>query len=113
MGYEINRLFVAKTFQKLYADSRGRPTLSRDEMQVRQEICEDLAQSLAEVCLGLRFKADAGACEALLRCHEGLLTPPSSLPAPEARWAAIRTAELLQWDVPDSLRAEACQDSCG
>jgi hypothetical protein len=113
MGYEFNQLFIAKTFQNLYADIRGRPTLSRDEMQVRQELCEDLAQSLAEVCRGLCLRADAGAGDALLRCHEGLLTPPSTLPAPEARWVAIRIAELLQWDVPDSLRVEACPDTCG
>lgn len=113
MGYEINQLFVAETFQQLYTDSRGRPTLCREEVQERQELCEDLAQSLAEVCLGLRFKVDASASEALARCREGLLTPPSSLPAAEARWVAIRIAELLQWDVPDSLRAEACPRTCG
>ena len=113
MGYEINQLFVAETFQQLYADGRGRPTLSREKMQERQELCEDLAQSLAEVCLGLRFKVEASASEALARCYEGLLTPPSSLPAAEARWVAVRIAELLQWDVPDSLRAEACPETCG
>lgn len=113
MGHEINQLFVAETFQQLYADSCERPTLSREEMQARQELCEDVAQSLSEVCLGLRFKVDASSSEALARCHEGLLTPPSSLTAAEARWVAFRIAEPLQWDVPDSLRAEACPDTCG
>lgn len=113
MSYEFNQLFIADTFKALYADSRGRPTISREEMQTRQELCEDLAQSLSEVCLGLRFRADAGTSEAIVRCHEGLLTPPSSLPATEARWVAIRIAELLQWDVPDSLRTEPCPETCG
>jgi hypothetical protein len=113
MGYEINQLFVAETFQQLYADSRGQPTLCHEKMQERQELCEDLTQSLAEACLGLHFKADAGTSEALSRCREGLLTPTSSLPASEARLVAIRIAELLQWDVPDSLRAEACPYTCG
>jgi hypothetical protein len=113
MGYEINQLFVAETFQQLYADGRGRSRLSREEMQARQELCKDIAQSLSEVCLGLRFKVDASASEALARCYEGLLTPPSSLPAAEARWVVIRFAELLQWDAPNSLRVEARPDSCG
>lgn len=113
MGYEVNQLFIAASFQALYADGRGRPTLPREELQARQELCEDLAQSLSEVCLGLRFKVDADEGEALARCHEGLLTPPSSLPEPEARWVAIRIAELLQWDVPDSLREPPCPEACG
>lgn len=41
MGYEINQLFVAETFQQLYADGRGQPRLSREEMHARQELCED------------------------------------------------------------------------
>lgn len=112
MGYDINQLFVAESFQGLYLDRRGRSTLPREELQARQELCEDLAQSLCEVCLGLDFKADASAKEALARCHEGLLTPPSSLPAPEARWVTTRIAELLQWEAPDFLREQPCTESC-
>lgn len=103
MGYDINQLYVADSFQALYLDSRGRPTLAREQLQVRQELCEDLAQSLSEACLGLRFKSDATADDALAQVHTGLLMHPSSLPPPEARWVAIRTAELLQWEVPEFL----------
>lgn len=103
MGYEFNQLFIAESFQALYLDSRNRPMLLREDLQARQELCEDLAQSLAEHCIALRFCNDVPP-EVLTQVHHGLLEPPSSLPAPEARWVTMRTAELLQWDVPDSLR---------
>jgi hypothetical protein len=101
--YEFNQLFIAESFQAMYLDSRGRSTLSREDLHARQEVCEELAQSLAEHCLGLRFRDDAFSAEVLTQLHVGLLNSPSSLPACEARWVTIRTAELLQWDVPDHL----------
>lgn len=113
MGYDINQLYVADSFQALYQDSRGRPTLAREQLEARQELCEDLAQSLSEACLGLRFKSDTTADDALAQVHTGLLIPPWSLHPPEARWVAIRTAELLQWEVPEFLLADPCPEACG
>jgi len=113
MGYDINQLYVADSFQALYLDSRGRPTMAREQLQARQELCEDLAQSLSEACLGLRFKSDATADDALAQVHTGLMMPPSPIPEPEARWVAIRVAELLQWGVPEFLLAHPCPEACG
>lgn len=104
MSYEFNQLFIADSFQDLYLDSRGRSTLSREQLQARQELCEDLAQSLSEHCLTLQFRDDAAHTDVLAELHAGLLTPSASLLNGEARWVTVRTAELLQWDVPDFLR---------
>ncbi|WP_425258173.1 hypothetical protein ACPOLB_21955 [Rubrivivax sp. RP6-9] len=113
MGHDINQVFVADSFQALYGDSRGHPTLAREQLQARQELCEDLAQSVSEACFGLRFNSGTTAGDALAQVHTGLLMPPSSLPAPEARWVAIRTAELLQWEVPEFLLTDPCPEACG
>lgn len=106
MGYEVNQLFVAESFQALYLE-RGRPTVSRAELEARHDLCEDLAQSLSETCLALRLRKDLSPSDILKQVHSGLLQPPSALPAPEARWIAIRTAELLQWDVSHFLQASS------
>ena len=102
MGYEFNQLFVAESFQALYLE-RGRSILSRDDLQARHELCEDTAQSLAEVCLGLQSTRDIPFAEAIKQCHDGLLNPPSPVTQPEARWVAIRVAELLACDVAELL----------
>ncbi len=113
MAYELNQLFIAESFHALYMDGRGRSTLSRQDLQARQELCEDLAQSLSKHCLGLQFRNDALPPDVLTEVHTGLMTPSSSLPEPEARWVTIRTAELLRWDVPAFLRDEPCIGSAG
>lgn len=99
MGYEFNQLIVAESFQALYVE-RGRPVLPRVELEARHELCEDLAQSLWEVCLQLQDRGRAGPVEILAQIRAGLLQPPSSLPGKEADWVATRIAELLQWPVP-------------
>lgn len=113
MVYEFNQLFVADSFQALYRDSHGRSTLSRDELNARQELCEDLAQSLAAHCLSLQLHDDEAQTDVLTQLHTGLLNPPSSLPAGETYWVTVRTAELLQWDVPVFLRQSSSSDDHG
>lgn len=73
VAYEFNQLFIAESFQALYLDCRGRSTLSREDLQARQEVCEGLAQSLSEHCLALRFRSDAPAADVMTQLHEGLL----------------------------------------
>ena len=102
MGYEFNQLFVAESFQALYLE-RGRSILSRDDLQARHDLCEDTAQSLAKLCLGLQSRTDISVAEAIKQCHDGVLNPPSPATPPEARWVAIRVAELLACDVPEIL----------
>ena len=102
VGYEFNQLFVAESFQAIYLE-RGRSILSRDDLQARHELCEDTAQSLAEVCLGLQSRDDISIAEVITQCRDGLLNPPSPVTRPEAQWVAIRVAELLGCDVPGFL----------
>lgn len=111
MAYEINQLFVSASFQAIYSDRHGRPTLSHAELCARQTLCEDLAQGLAPHCETLaQRRRDASPEEVLTQVHAGLLQPPSSLPAAEAGWVTRRTAELLQWDDPSFLRDSTPDD---
>jgi hypothetical protein len=98
----LNQLFVAESFQALHLE-RGRSILSRDDLQARHDLCEDTAQSLAEVCLSLHARTDIQIADAIKQCHDGLLNPPSPVTQAEARCVAIRVAELLACDVPESL----------
>lgn len=104
MSYEINQLFVAESFQALYLDRAGRSTLSREALHARQELCEDLAQSLSEVCLDLQSRNDLGLSAVIEQCHGGLLGADSGVSQEEARWVALRIAELLQHGVPEFLQ---------
>lgn len=106
MGYEFNQQVVAESFQALYVE-RGRPLLARADLEARHELCEDLAQSLCEVCLQLHDRQRAGSAEILAQIQAGLLQPPSALPAQEAGWVATRIAELLQWPQPAPAAASA------
>lgn len=107
MSYEFNQLFIADSFQALYLDKNGRSTLTREALHARQELCEDLAQSLAEVCLELKSRNDIGLSAAIEQCHGGLLGADSGVSRAEADWVARRIAELLQQGVPDFLQPSA------
>jgi hypothetical protein len=97
MTDDVNQLFVPDSFRGLYLDARGRLQLSRDALQQRYDLCEDLAQSLHEHCSMLLHRRSTTEDEVLAQVQQGLLQPPSSLPEAEARWVTTRTAELLGW----------------
>lgn len=107
MSYEINQLLIAESFQTLHLGTNGRPTLPHAELHARHELCEDLAQSLCEVCLALKGADDTDLSSAIRHCHDGLAGPDSGISRLEAGWVANRLAELLQHDAPDFLKAEA------
>jgi predicted secreted protein len=102
MGYEPNQIFIAPTFQALYMRA-GRITVSREELQARQELCEDMAQQVAEQCGALQFEKDLPESEALRLCHQGLKSASGIVSEAEAAWVVRRTAELLQWPCPEWL----------
>jgi hypothetical protein len=104
VSYEINQLFVADSFQAMYLDKAGRSTLSREALHARHELCEDLAQSLSEVCLDLQSRNDIGLPAAIEQCHAGLVGSDSGVSQAEAGWVTHRIAELLQQGAPEFLR---------
>lgn len=88
---------IPPSFQALYTDRRGRLGLPRDVYRARYELCEDMAQLLVERSQALHH--DLGLDEALVlqRTEAGLATEGAGFSADEARWVAIRLAELLGW----------------
>lgn len=92
-----SQIVVPESFIALYCDARHRLTVSREQLAVRYELCEDLAQLLTEHCSTVHFRDGVDEDEVLRRCHLGLIAPSSSVEPDEAAWVVRRTGELLQW----------------
>jgi hypothetical protein len=102
---------VAASFQAIYSDKQGRPTLSHSELCARQALCENLAQGLAPHCETLsQWRRDASPEQVLAQVHAGLLQPPSSLPVAEAGWVTRRSAELLHGTIRSSCATDFMQN---
>lgn len=90
-----NQIIVPPSFIALFVpEGRIRPTETREHIQERYELCEDLAQMLDNTArdrmLGLGISAD-DALERLKRgLDEGTLVTPD-----EANWVIRRVEELL------------------
>lgn len=99
--YEHNQVEVPPAFMALYCRN-GRPVESRRFIESRFEACDDLAHQLAAFCTDVKARENLSEQEVLTRCHAGLVSLPDT-PAPEAAWVIGRTAELLEWTLPDAL----------
>jgi len=104
--YDHNQTFVSDSFAALYV-VRERLTVTREALEARYETCEDLAGEVSRFCQTLQFGHDLSEGVALLRCHQGLLVAPAAVSEAEAGWVMCRVAEMLSWDLPDWLAAEA------
>jgi hypothetical protein len=91
------QILIPPSFEALYRDARGRPTLHREAFRARYELCEDMAQLLVERSQAVHH--DQGVSEEVIleRTQAGLAMPESGFNAAEARWICIRLAELLGW----------------
>jgi len=97
--YEIRQLDIPASFMELYSRN-GRALESREFVETRFEICDELAHGVSEFCRTLAFKDDLSEEAVLQRCHAGLLQTPDTVSPKEAAWVTHRVAELLQWDQP-------------
>ena len=98
MTHDHNQRFVPESFIRLYT-RQEQLTVSREELEPRHELAEDIALHAAE-----RFKAvsddDHGAQrDALRRTLAGLMTEPTSVTAAEAGWVVSRIRELCGWSI--------------
>jgi hypothetical protein len=97
---EDSQLFVPPSFIALYVpEGRIKPTLPRDEIAQRYELCEDMAQMLTETASTLLVTLGIAEQDVLQRCRQGLLTEPAVVSPEEAGWVVSRLAELLNWSV--------------
>jgi hypothetical protein len=92
---------IPPSFVALFVTSgRVKPSLTREAMGERYELCEDLANMLTEHAKTVLFDLGITEADVLERCELGLLTESSVVSAVEARWVIRRLAELLAWDDP-------------
>ncbi len=97
MDYDENQLSLPPSFHALYLDERQRPTAPLAAVQVRYELCEDLAQHLTGQALALQPDGFAEQHALLQRFYATLSVPEAGLLHVEARWVTRRLAELLDW----------------
>lgn len=96
-----SQILIPDSFVLLYRPAgHSRPTLPRDELAARYELCEDLANHLVEQATTLHFQQGIAEDEVLTRCRRGLAQAASGFPADEAGWVVRRLAELLGWPDP-------------
>lgn len=103
-----NQTEVPQSFIALFVE-RGRlkPGASREVVESRYALCEDMACMLVEQAEALLFDQGISEMEVLRRCHQGLLADAEHIAASESDWVIHRLAELLCWIPPDL--SEACQ----
>lgn len=99
--HEDSQLLIPPSFIALYVpEGRIKPTLPRDEIAQRYELCEDMAQMLTETASTMLVTLGITERDVLARCRLGLLAEPAVVSADEAGWVVSRLAELMNWPVP-------------
>ena len=98
---EDSQLLIPPSFIALYLpEGRIKPTLSRDEIAQRYELCEDMAQMFTETASTMLVTLGITEHDVLTRCQLGLLAEPAVVSADEAGWVVSRLAELMNWPMP-------------
>ena len=89
---------VPASFMALYVlPGRQKPSLPRDELSARYELCEDMAQLLTETARNMEFSLGLAESDVLTRCLQGLRVEPAVVNEAESVWVVRRLAELLGW----------------
>lgn len=104
MPFDASQVVVPGAFVALFVPpGASRPAASREHIAERHELCEDLAQMLAEQAQDKLWQLGVTEADVLQRMRAGLLAPGSVVDAAEARWVIGRLAELLGWpQLPDA-----------
>jgi len=101
-----NQIHMPSSFTALYVlPGKIKPSLDRQAMAERYELCEDLAQVLTEKAAHMQFTLGITEDLVLAQCEQGLVATPAVLNPAEARWVVCRLAELLQWPMDTLLQA--------
>ena len=95
-----SQIHVPPSFEAVYADARGRLTLSREAFRARYELCEDMAQLLVEHSQAVHHDQGVSEDLVLARTQDGLGAADGSFSPAEALWVVTRLAELLGWRKP-------------
>jgi hypothetical protein len=89
---------IPASFMALFVlPGRQKPSLPRDELAARYELCEDMAQLLTETARNMEFSLGLAESDVLTRCLQGLRVEPAVVSDAESVWVVRRLAELLGW----------------
>ena len=94
------QIHIPPSFEAVYADARGRRTVSVAEFRARYELCEDMAQMLVEHSQAQHHDQGVAQGVVLQRTQAGLTSAESGFNPAEATWVVTRLAELLGWALP-------------
>lgn len=98
---DYNQIEVPPSFVAIYTAPGGHRLLEpMRHVRERYELCEDMAQMLTEHAAAVQFKSGDPEREVLQQMQQALAGPESSVTPAEARWVAIRIAEVLGWEAP-------------
>lgn len=98
MAFE-RQIQVPASFLALYTpQGKPRPTPPRPWLEDRHDLCEDLAQLLAEKAKDKIWQLGITRADAVERIERGLPELALDLSAPECQWVMTRVTEILQWD---------------
>ncbi len=86
---------------------RVKPSVSRQEIAERYELCEDLATALVDKARTVLWELGVTEHDVLHRIHRVLREPTSGVAPAESVWVTRRLAELLEWGefVPDTIES--------
>lgn len=107
-----NQINMPSSFTALYVlPGKIKPSIDRQTMAQRYELCEDLANLLTEKAANMQFTLGITEDLVLAQCEQGLVAAPAVLNPAEARWVVCRLAELLQWPMDTLLQAPLLEAS--
>ncbi|MBC5785795.1 hypothetical protein H8N03_22840 [Ramlibacter sp. USB13] len=96
-----NQIEVPPSFAALFTSPSGhRLTEPMATVRTRYELCEDMAQMLAEQAATALFKSGGSEREVLAKMEQALGAEGAVLEPREARWVVTRLAEILGWEPP-------------
>lgn len=95
---EFNQRTVPDAFAQAHTPpGRQRPTLSREELLARHELCEDLAQMLCEPARNRQLELGIAESDVLHTISRALPDTGLELSNTESAWVIGRLAELMGW----------------
>lgn len=95
--YDHNQRLVPDAFLALHVKNE-RLTLTREQLEQRYDLSEDLALHIAARLAGVSAEDEAVQSKALKATLSGLMKAPAQVSEPEARWIVRCVIELCSWD---------------
>jgi hypothetical protein len=114
--HDDNQTYVPQSFVEIHMpEGARRPTLPREQIAERHELCEDMAQMLTDTARARLFELGVTEADVLERVHRGLAVEGSAFSPAEAWWVTCRLAELLGWPLPTASHHQGtiAQDDTG